>query len=134
MMASGEMIRRERPEDTLIVFDEIQEYPNALNTLKYFYENTPPISCRLRGLSLGHRVFQAGFLPRRKGGFFRDRANDLYGVSDGQRRRKLRQLYGQHRENRAYAAVRLLLGTGPGCGTDTAGIVQYLGRIRTRLC
>ncbi len=41
MMASGEVIRQDDPEKTLIVFDEIQECPNALNTLKYFYENTP---------------------------------------------------------------------------------------------
>ena len=28
-------------EDTLIIFDEIQEVPNALTSLKYFYENAP---------------------------------------------------------------------------------------------
>ena len=27
------------PENTLIIFDEIQETPNALKALKYFYEN-----------------------------------------------------------------------------------------------
>ena len=27
--------------DTLIIFDEIQEVPNALTSLKYFYENVP---------------------------------------------------------------------------------------------
>ena len=27
--------------DTLIIFDEIQEVPNALTSLKYFYENAP---------------------------------------------------------------------------------------------
>ena len=41
MMASGEIISIDTPEGTLIVFDEIQECPNALNTLKYFCENTP---------------------------------------------------------------------------------------------
>lgn len=29
------------PTDTLIIFDEIQEVPNALTSLKYFYENAP---------------------------------------------------------------------------------------------
>ena len=29
------------PEDTLIIFDEIQEAPKALASLKYFYENVP---------------------------------------------------------------------------------------------
>ena len=27
--------------DTLIIFDEVQEVPNALTSLKYFYENAP---------------------------------------------------------------------------------------------
>ena len=29
------------PEDTLIIFDEIQEIPRALKSLKYFYEQAP---------------------------------------------------------------------------------------------
>lgn len=29
------------PEDTLIIFDEVQEVPNALASLKYFCENAP---------------------------------------------------------------------------------------------
>ena len=36
MMASGQIIPPDHPENTLIVFDEIQECPEALNTLKYF--------------------------------------------------------------------------------------------------
>lgn len=28
-------------KDTLIIFDEVQEVPNALTSLKYFYENAP---------------------------------------------------------------------------------------------
>ena len=28
-------------EDTLLIFDEIQEVPQALSSLKYFYENAP---------------------------------------------------------------------------------------------
>ena len=35
------------PGNTLIIFDEIQEVPRALTSLKYFYENAPeyPIIC-----------------------------------------------------------------------------------------
>lgn len=29
------------PEDTLIIFDEVQEIPRALKSLKYFCENAP---------------------------------------------------------------------------------------------
>ena len=33
-------------ENTLIIFDEIQEAPKALASLKYFYENAPqPVHC-----------------------------------------------------------------------------------------
>jgi len=53
MMASGLTINQ---ETTLIIFDEIQECPNALNTLKYFCENMPeyPIACAgsLLGIAL----------------------------------------------------------------------------------
>jgi len=37
-MASGQNIF---PEKTLIVFDELQDCPKVINTLKYFYENAP---------------------------------------------------------------------------------------------
>ena len=53
MMASGEIIKPDKPEDTLIVFDEIQECPNALNTLKYFCENTPHYNVACAGSLLG---------------------------------------------------------------------------------
>ena len=38
MMASGQKIL---PEETLIIFDEIQDCPAVINSLKYFCENTP---------------------------------------------------------------------------------------------
>ncbi len=53
VMASGELIKRDNPEDTLIVFDEIQECPNALNTLKYFCENRPHYHVACAGSLLG---------------------------------------------------------------------------------
>lgn len=53
MMASGERINLSKPENTLIVFDEIQECPNALNTLKYFYENKAHYHVACAGSLLG---------------------------------------------------------------------------------
>lgn len=45
------------PESTLIIFDEIQECNSALNSLKYFYENSPEYAIAsagsLRGITLG---------------------------------------------------------------------------------
>ena len=40
-------------ENTLIIFDEIQECPAALNTLKYFAENKPNIPIVSAGSLLG---------------------------------------------------------------------------------
>lgn len=58
-------------ENTLLIFDEIQEVPQALSSLKYFYENAPQFyivsAGSLLGVSLHHRVsFPVGkvdFLP-----------------------------------------------------------------------
>lgn len=41
------------PEDTLIIFDEIQEAPRALESLKYFYENAPEYAIIAAGSLLG---------------------------------------------------------------------------------
>ena len=52
------------PGRTLIIFDEIQECPNALNSLKYFYEeaNEYHIACAgsLLGIRLSHTSFPVG--------------------------------------------------------------------------
>jgi predicted AAA+ superfamily ATPase len=63
MMASGEVIKRDSPEDTLIVFDEIQECPNALNTLKYFCENTPHYHVACAGSLLGIALSKPASFP-----------------------------------------------------------------------
>jgi len=53
-----------KPEKTLIFFDEIQECPNALNSLKYFEEeaNEYHIVCAgsLLGIRLSHTSFPVG--------------------------------------------------------------------------
>jgi len=52
------------PGKTLIFFDEIQECPNALNSLKYFYEeaNEYHVVCAgsLLGIRLSHTSFPVG--------------------------------------------------------------------------
>ena len=63
MMASGQVINQERPEDTLIVFDEIQESSNALNTLKYFYENKPQYHVACAGSLLGITLSKPASFP-----------------------------------------------------------------------
>jgi predicted AAA+ superfamily ATPase len=63
MIASGEIIKRDNAEDTLIVFDEIQECPNALNTLKYFYENTPYYHVACAGSLLGIALNKPASFP-----------------------------------------------------------------------
>ena len=63
MMASGESINSDKPEDTLIIFDEIQECPNALSTLKYFYENTPYYHLACAGSLLGIALSKPASFP-----------------------------------------------------------------------
>jgi predicted AAA+ superfamily ATPase len=63
MMASGEFIKQASPEDTLIVFDEIQECPNALNTLKYFCENAPHYHVACAGSLLGIALSKPASFP-----------------------------------------------------------------------
>lgn len=60
MMASGQTIR---PGETLIIFDEIQECPNALNTLKYFCENTPEYHVACAGSLLGISLSKPASFP-----------------------------------------------------------------------
>ena len=59
--ATGSVIK---PEKTLVIFDEIQECPDALNSLKYFNEeaNQYHIACAgsLLGIKLSHTSFPVG--------------------------------------------------------------------------
>lgn len=41
------------PEETLLIFDEVQEVPKALSSLKYFYEDAPQYQIICAGLLLG---------------------------------------------------------------------------------
>lgn len=51
------------PEDTLIIFDEIQEAPKALASLKYFYENAPQYTIMAAGSLLGVALYQGTSFP-----------------------------------------------------------------------
>lgn len=57
-LASGERIL---PSSTLIIFDEIQECSNALNSLKYFYEEVPEYHIVCAGSLLGIRLSRTSF-------------------------------------------------------------------------
>ena len=59
-MASGQAIS---PENTLLIFDEIQECNNALNTLKYFYENAPEYHVACAGSLLGIALSRPASFP-----------------------------------------------------------------------
>ena len=49
-------------ENTLIIFDEIQEVPQALSSLKYFYENAPQFYIVAAGSLLGVYIIKSLFL------------------------------------------------------------------------
>ncbi|HBU07977.1 MAG TPA: ATPase [Candidatus Omnitrophica bacterium] len=51
------------PGRTLVIFDEIQECPAALNTLKYFRENAPEYHIACTGSLLGVRVSRRESFP-----------------------------------------------------------------------
>jgi len=59
-MASGQTVH---PEKTLVFFDEIQECPSALNTLKYFCENAPEYHVVCAGSLLGITLSKPASFP-----------------------------------------------------------------------
>lgn len=62
--------------DTLVVFDEIQECPNALNSLKYFQEETPEYHIAAAGSLLGVKLAHTKGFPVGKVNFL-----ELYPLS-----------------------------------------------------
>ncbi len=52
-----------KPGKTLIIFDEIQEVPRALESLKYFYEETPEYHVAVAGSLLGIFLHQGTSFP-----------------------------------------------------------------------
>lgn len=52
-----------KADDTLIIFDEIQEAPKALSALKYFYENAPQYNIVAAGSMLGVALHKGTSFP-----------------------------------------------------------------------
>jgi len=55
--------RKINPENTLLIFDEVQEVPKALSSLKYFYENAPQYHIVCAGSLLGIALHQGTSFP-----------------------------------------------------------------------
>jgi len=55
--------RKINPENTLIIFDEVQEVPRALSSLKYFYENAPEYNIICAGSLLGIALHEGTSFP-----------------------------------------------------------------------
>ena len=51
------------PDDTLLIFDEVQEVPRALSALKYFYENAPQYHIVCAGSMLGIALHEGTSFP-----------------------------------------------------------------------
>lgn len=68
--------RKINPENTLLIFDEVQEVPRALASLKYFYENAPQYHIVCAGSLLGIALHQGTSFPVGKVDFLK-----LYPIS-----------------------------------------------------
>lgn len=60
MLASGQKIM---PEKTFIIFDEVQECPKAINSMKYFCENAPQYHIACAGSLLGISLAKPSSFP-----------------------------------------------------------------------
>ena len=55
--------RKINPEDTLLIFDEVQEMPRALTSLKYFAEEAPEYAICCAGSLLGVALHEGTSFP-----------------------------------------------------------------------
>lgn len=60
MLASGQKIM---PEKTLIIFDEVQDCPKVINSMKYFCENAPQYHIACAGSLLGIALAKPSSFP-----------------------------------------------------------------------
>ena len=60
MLASGQKIT---PEKTLIIFDEVQDCPKVINSMKYFCENAPQYHIACAGSLLGIALAKPSSFP-----------------------------------------------------------------------
>lgn len=63
--------RKIDPDHTLLIFDEVQEVPRALTSLKYFYENAPQYHIVCAGSLLGIALHEGTSFPVGKVDFLR---------------------------------------------------------------
>ncbi len=63
--------RKIDPENTLLIFDEVQEVPRALSALKYFYENAPQYHIICAGSLLGIALHEGTSFPVGKTDFLK---------------------------------------------------------------
>lgn len=63
--------RKINPDSTLLIFDEVQEVPRALASLKYFYENAPQYHIVCTGSLLGIALYESTSFPVSKVDFLR---------------------------------------------------------------
>ena len=55
--------RKIDPDNSLLIFDEVQEVPRALTSLKYFYENAPQYHIVCAGSMLGRALHECTSFP-----------------------------------------------------------------------
>ena len=55
--------RKIDPDNSLLIFDEVQEAPRALTSLKYFYENAPQYHIVCAGSMLGIALHEGTSFP-----------------------------------------------------------------------
>lgn len=60
ILATGQKIL---PEKTLIIFDEVQDCPNVINSMKYFCENAPQYHVACAGSLLGIALAKPSSFP-----------------------------------------------------------------------
>lgn len=60
MLASGQQIL---PGETLVIFDEVQDAPKVINSLKYFCENAPEYHIACAGSLLGIALAKPSSFP-----------------------------------------------------------------------
>ncbi len=63
--------RKINPDNTLLIFDEVQEVPRALTSLKYFYENAPQYHIVCAGSLLGIALHEGTSFPVAKVDFLK---------------------------------------------------------------
>lgn len=82
------------PEDTLIIFDEVQEVPKALTSLKYFNENAPQYAIVAAGSLLGVALRQGTSFPVGKADFLDLYPLDFREFLDAMKHQQLNELIG----------------------------------------